>query len=102
MTWPDRLKRMSQTSNEPGGSVPAPLIRASELAQYSFCRRAWWLGTVKGLPSRTQAALERGTRHHQQHGRQVDLARRWQQIGLVLLGTGLMALLAAGLLGLGG
>lgn len=93
---------MSQTPNEADCSVPLPLIRASELAQYSFCRRAWWLGTVKGLPSRRQAALERGARQHRQHGRQVDQARRWQQVGLALLGSGLVGLLAAGLLGLWG
>lgn len=93
---------MSQTPNEADRSVPVPLIRASELAQYSFCQRAWWLGTVKGLPSRSQAALEQGAHHHRQHGRQVDLARRWQQVGLALLGSGLVGLLAAGLLGLWG
>lgn len=93
---------MSQTPNEADCSALAPLIRASELAQYSFCRRAWWLGTVKGLPSRSQAAMERGTRHHRQHGRQVNLARRWRQIGLVLLGSGLVGLLVAGFLGLWG
>ncbi len=93
---------MSQMPIEPGGSAPPPLIRASELAQYGFCRRAWWLGAVKGLPSRSQAALEQGARHHRQHARQVDLARRWQQVGLALLGSGLVGLLAAGLLGLWG
>lgn len=93
---------MSQTPNEPGGSTATPQIRASELAQYGFCRRAWWLGTVKGLPSRNEAAREQGVRHHRQHGRQVELARWWRRVALVLLGSGLLILLVAGLLGVGG
>ena len=84
---------MSQRSSQPPGAPPEPVIRASELAQYSFCQRAWWLGTVKGLPSQSQAALDRGTRLHQQHGRLVDTAGRWRRLGLVLLAGGFLIML---------
>jgi hypothetical protein len=79
-----------------------PLIRASELAQHSFCHRAWWLGTVKGLPSESQTRLVRGARHHERHEQQVYAAGRWRRLGLILLSTGLLLLVGAVLLGLWG
>jgi len=95
---------MSRTPVSGSGSPPdeLPLIRASELAQYSFCHRAWWLGTVKGLPSRSLAALVRGTRQHRRHERQVYAAGRWRRWGLILLGSGLLLLIGAVLWGLWG
>ena len=89
-------------SNSPPVPEELPLIRASELAQYSFCHRAWWLGTVKGLPSRSRAGLARGARHHERHAGQVYAAGWWRQLGLLLLGSGLLLLLGAVLLGLAG
>jgi hypothetical protein len=80
---------------EPGN---LPLIRASELSQYSFCHRAWWLGTIKGLPSKKQEALTGGIQRHYRHGRQVRVALRWRWIGLILLGGGSLFLAAALLL----
>jgi hypothetical protein len=74
-----------------------PLIRASELAQFSFCRRAWWLGVVKGLPSRQQATLERGIRTHRRHADQVQATIRWRQVSLFLWAGGIL-LLVVGLL----
>ena len=65
-----------------------PLIRASELTQYSFCHRAWWLGTVKGLRPANQAALARGTAMHSRHADKVRAAFRWRYIGLALMGIG--------------
>jgi hypothetical protein len=79
-----------------------PLIRASELAQYGFCHRAWWLGTVKALPSSSRAALARGTGQHRRHERQVFAAARWRRLSLILLGAGLLLLMGAVLLGLWG
>ncbi len=95
---------MSRTPGSGSDSPPdeLPLIRASELAQYHFCHRAWWLSTVKGMPSRSQAALARGTRQHQHHERQVYAAGRWRQLSLMLLGSGLLLLIGAVLLGLWG
>lgn len=65
-----------------------PLIRASELTQYSFCRRAWWLGTVKRVPANNQAARTRGIRSHRDHANQVQSASRWRQASIFLLGGG--------------
>ncbi len=71
-------------------------IRASELGQYMFCSRAWWLDQVVGetgdanLADRRTAAGERG---HEQHGRLVRNVQRetklvqalWLLAGAVLL-----------------
>lgn len=71
-----------------------PLIRASELTQYSFCHRAWWLGTVKGLSPRDRTTLTRGRQMHIRHRRQVQAVSRWRWAGLGLLGSGSLLLLA--------
>ncbi len=63
------------------------IIRASELSQYAYCARAWWLQRIAGVaPSNTQD-LAAGTAAHQQHGRLVWLAGalRWAALALVLV-----------------
>lgn len=46
------------------------VLRASEIGEYVFCRRAWWYAG-QGLPSLNRQAQTSGTRWHQRHGRQV-------------------------------
>ena len=65
-----------------------PLIRASELTQYSFCHRAWWLAVAKQLRPAYQDALAQGTAAHQRHANQVRAALRWRWTGLILSGLG--------------
>ena len=50
------------------------VIRASEIGQYVYCARAWWLGNVKGVPSTNTRELAYGEVVHQQHGRRVRAA----------------------------
>jgi hypothetical protein len=83
------------TTQPPPPKHNSPLIRASELAQYSFCHRAWWLGTVKGLPTASQAALTRGVQLHGHHADKVRTALHWRRIGLVLLSSGCLFLILA-------
>jgi hypothetical protein len=64
------------------------LIQASELAQYGFCHRAWWLGAVKGEPSAHQPALAGGVQNHRSHAHKVRAAFRWRYAGLAVLGLG--------------
>jgi hypothetical protein len=86
------LKSEPVSPDSPALPPEPALIRASELAQFSFCRRAWWLGQVKGIPSRQQSALSRGTQSHRQHADQVQAALRWQKTGWLLWGGGILLL----------
>ena len=63
-------------------------IRASELAQFDFCQRAWWLGTVQQRPTDNQASLARGQRVHARHEDRVSAAARWRRAGYMLIGAG--------------
>lgn len=64
-------------------SMP-PVIRASELGSYLYCRRAWWY-RKQGVESENQAELAGGTALHVQHGRKVIAAGLLQMAGFVLL-----------------
>jgi len=66
------------------------LIRASEVAQYVFCRRAWWLAAVQGLSSANVRELEAGELGHARHGRRVSLARRLRVAAYLMLLLGLV------------
>lgn len=67
-----------------------PIVRASEIGQFVFCERAWWLGTVQGYQPVNDAALSAGTRAHQQHGQRVAAWQTWQHIGYILFGAALL------------
>lgn len=81
------MNRPGDEANRPS-EVSLPVIRASELAQYSFCRRAWWLTTVKQVPVQSGQHLRRGRQAHAQHERQVRAAVRWRYGGFWLMGAG--------------
>jgi len=62
-----------------------PIIRASEIAQYDFCARAWWLGRVMGYRSTNLAAMQQGAARHRAHGRTVEGYHRLRQLALALI-----------------
>ncbi|MBP7691471.1 MAG: hypothetical protein KA764_06125 [Anaerolineales bacterium] len=70
-------------------------IRASELGEYTYCHRAWWLRVIQGYASSHTAELAAGTEAHRQHGAVVGAAR------LLRLLAVLFALAALGLWFLG-
>jgi hypothetical protein len=70
------------------------LIRASEIGQWAYCQRAWWLAR-QGHPNRNTAYLEAGTIAHAVHGRRVAASHRSRILAIVLLALGLVLLLAA-------
>ena len=44
-------------------------IRASEISDYVYCSRSWWLKRVQGHRSQNVREMQQGTRYHQKHGR---------------------------------
>jgi CRISPR/Cas system-associated exonuclease Cas4 (RecB family) len=70
-----------------------PVIRASEIGSYLYCRRAWWY-RKQGVESENQAELAGGTALHQQHGRKVMAAGLLQIAGYVLLLAAIALLVA--------
>lgn len=66
-------------------------IKASEIGEYLYCRRAWWF-RQQGQASANQAALQAGGQAHAAHGRSLRLAGwlRWLALALALLALGLL------------
>ena len=67
------------------------VIRASEIAEYVFCHRAWWLHQVQGETSANTRELAAGTARHARHGWQVSLASALRVLALLLLLAGVLA-----------
>jgi len=61
------------------------LTRASEVGQYGYCARAWWLGTVQGVRPGNVSGLQAGQAKHRRHGRQVVAYHRLRSVGYVLV-----------------
>lgn len=49
-------------------------IRASEIGDYVYCRRAWWLRRVAGYGPQNEQEMEWGQGYHVQHGRSAQRA----------------------------
>ncbi len=62
-----------------------PWIRASEIGDYVYCRRAWWLRRVRGVASTNVTRMQAGTQHHERHGRLVGRAVWAQRLAYVAL-----------------
>lgn len=71
-----------------------PLVRASDLAAWAYCRRAWWLARVQGIAPTDAAPLEAGDRYHAAHGRALQRARLLRLLGAGLLLLGALLALA--------
>ena len=72
-----------------------PLVRASDIGLSTFCRRAWWLARVQGVPHQRPALLAKGVAAHTAHGHAVRRAQWQMRLGWYLL---VLGLLAAGLI----
>ena len=68
------------------------VIRASELGQYAYCAKAWWLGSVEGVPSANVRELDAGASAHEQHGQTVRLSIWLSRAGLICLALGTVML----------
>jgi hypothetical protein len=78
------------------------VIRASEVSQYAFCARAWWLGRVKGYRSTNVRVMRQGRARHEAHGRSVEGFHLVQRLAVVLVVLAAVLLIVWLLLGLGG
>ena len=71
-----------------------PIIRASEISQYAYCARAWWLGRVRGYRSANLVAMRQGEERHRAHGRTVVGYHRLRWIALALLALAAVLIVA--------
>ena len=72
------------------------LIRASEIGEYAFCHRAWWLRAVEGREPDNRRRLLVGSARHRRHGRMVGVSRALMIGGLALLALSVVVMLAGG------
>ncbi len=70
-----------------------PLIKASEIGEYVYCHRAWWLHQVAGEIPAGRNRRERGTRAHASHYAGIRASRLLLGLGLLLLVVALATLL---------
>jgi len=75
-----------------------PIAHASELGEFAYCRTAWWLAHVQGLPATNRAAQERGRALHQEHGRRARRAVWLQGAAAWALGLALILIVIGFLL----
>ncbi len=60
------------------------VIRASEIGEYVFCHRAWWLHRVQGIESANREQMQAGTARHVQHGHTVQRADAFRRAAIIL------------------
>lgn len=68
---------------------------ASELAEYVYCHRAWWLHHMRAFEPAHQEALSHGRDAHSRHGRRVLLSEWLVRLGWLMI---LVAVLTLGVL----
>ncbi len=81
-----------------GASRYAPterIIRASEVGRYAFCARAWWLGSVEGLPSAHWREMAAGEVAHQRHGRRVRASVTLARLAYLFLALAVLVAVVA-------
>jgi len=61
------------------------IVRASEIATYVYCRRAWHLGRQMGYESTHVRPMADGRAHHETHGQLVGQAIWSQRVALLFL-----------------
>ncbi|MBI5304338.1 MAG: hypothetical protein HY868_19550 [Chloroflexi bacterium] len=64
------------------------VLRASEIGEYMFCHRAWWLHRVCGVASANRVQMQAGVARHVEHGRAVH------RVGVLERASRLLVILA--------
>lgn len=70
-----------------------PIIRASDIGSYLYCRRAWHY-RKDGVESENQAELAAGTELHHRHGLKILSANVLRTLGMLLLLAAILTLTA--------
>lgn len=60
-------------------------IKASEIGEYIYCRRAWWLRRSAGYVPANVSERAAGVVYHDQHGGSVQSADRVRRFALFLI-----------------
>lgn len=60
-------------------------IQASEISDYVYCRRSWWLRQMRGYAPQNMRELQAGQQYHQGHGRIVQQSSWLRRLAYVLL-----------------
>lgn len=68
-------------------------ISASEVSEYLYCQRAWWL-RKEGVAHSKPEVLEAGTIEHEVLATQVQQVERGSRVGRQLLWIGIAVLIA--------
>jgi hypothetical protein len=74
-------------------------VRASEIGEYAYCARAWWLGRVLGRERENPRELAAGRARHVRHSRGLALSALLQQVGLILALTAIVVTVLLALTG---
>jgi hypothetical protein len=72
----------------------ARVIRASEIGEYVFCHRAWWLHRVMGVESANRELMQAGSAQHVAHGRAVQRADSLQRAAFAFIALAIFFALA--------
>lgn len=67
-------------------------ISASEIADYLYCQRSWWLRKSDKAKPQT-GAMTQGTETHKAYAQQLKTVQRYQFIGQLIVSLGVILLI---------
>jgi hypothetical protein len=70
------------------------VLRASEIGNYVYCARGWWLNRVLGYASAHREEMALGEEEHRGHGRDVVAFHRLRRLGYLMLALALLLALS--------
>lgn len=70
-------------------------IRASEVADFTYCARSWWLRRVAGEEPTGHERRTAGVLLHARHGRAVSMSSAMLWMGVIALAAGMLLLLVS-------
>ena len=71
------------------------VLRASEIGNYAYCARGWWLSRALGYPSAHKDKMILGEEEHRSHGRAVVFDHRLERLGYLMIALGVLVGLLA-------